>query len=171
MCPPLPIVIQVAACCRRHLSSSSNHFPQCRLRPSRSCLRAAFPPFFPACAARSPNGRLFLPPSLIQAAPFLPLLPRWAPPLRMLPLTSPPLTRVVTHCPCQSAYIRSCVTCRAFASYSNCRYPFDHHSVLSAYDTGSVRRGFQVHVAFLNSQPWLRRAAGVQAGLCVVPRS
>jgi hypothetical protein len=136
-----------------------------------TCLRAAFPPYFPACAARSPNGRLFLPPSLIQAAPFLPLLPRWAPPLRMLPLTSPPLTRVVTHCPCQSAYIRSCVTCRAFASYSDCRYPFDHHSVLSAYDTGSVRRGFQVHVAFLNSQPWLRRAAGVQAGLCVVPRS
>ena len=103
-CLPLAIVVQVPACCKPQLSNNKRLFPDCRLRPSRSCLPAAFPPCSLACAARSPNGRLFLPPSLIQAAPFLPLLPRWAPPLRMLPLTSPPLTRVVTHCPCQSAY-------------------------------------------------------------------
>jgi cytochrome c1 len=33
---------------------------------------------------------------------------------------------------------------RVSSSFYLSRYPFDHHSVLSAYDTGSIRRGFQV---------------------------
>jgi len=49
-----------------------------------------------------------------------------------------------------------------------CRYPFDHHSVLSAYDTASVRRGFQVHATNLKhaSPPLLTLTLQVYKQVC-----
>ena len=113
------------------------------LRSQRSCLRVAFHSCSLVCVPRSPKDRCLSPRRRTRAAPCLPPLPLWAPPLLMLPRRSPLRTQVVTRCPCQSACFS--LRCRVAALFFCCRYPFDHHSVLSAYDTGSIRRGFQVN--------------------------